>query len=195
MAGSGREGFFVYGRLGPILLAALCAQPLRAQTREVQPPALLEWTAAEYPFQGLFRGVEADVPCDLSIDAKGQVENADCDQSEDAGYARGARDALREAKFQPARLNGQAAPARVRFIYRYLVNRERAGPHPPFVPFGEVRGQVLAQGTRVSIAGADVIVQGLGLLTSTDARGRWSMTLPRGSHALVIVAPDYFRKQ
>ena len=66
MAGSGREGSFVYGRLGPILLAALCAQPLRAQTREVQPPALLEWTAAEYPFQGLFRGVEADVPCDLS---------------------------------------------------------------------------------------------------------------------------------
>jgi hypothetical protein len=192
---SGREGSIVYGRLRPLLLAALCAQPLSAQPREVEPPALQEWSAAEYPFPGLFRGIEADIPCELSIDVKGAVEHADCDQSEDAGYARGARDTLREARFRPARLNGQPAPARVRFIYRYLVNRERAGPHPLFVPFGEVHGQVLAQGTRISIAGADVIAQGLGLVAATDALGRWSMTLPRGSHVLVIVAPDFFRAQ
>jgi hypothetical protein len=185
----------VYGRLRPLLLAALSAQALRAQPREVESPALLEWNAAEYPFQGLFRGIEADVPCDLRIIAAGAVERAECDQSEEAGYARGARDALRDAKFVPARVRGQPARAQVRFIYRFLVNRERAGPHPAFVPFGEVRGQVLSQGTRLSVAGADIIAQGLGLVTSTDARGRWSMTLPRGSQVLVVIAPDYFRAQ
>ena len=73
-----------------------------------------------------FRGIEADIPCDVAIDEKGEVEHADCDQTEDAGYARGARDALREARFRPGKINGRDAPARVRFIYRYLVNRERA---------------------------------------------------------------------
>ena len=63
----------MYGRLRPLLLAALCAHPLRAQPREVEPPALQEWSAAEYPFQGLFRGIEADIPCELSIDARGAV--------------------------------------------------------------------------------------------------------------------------
>jgi hypothetical protein len=193
--GSGREGSFLYGRLRPLLLAAVCAQPLRAQTHEVEPPALLEWSAAEYPFPSLLGGIEADIPCDLLINPRGEVEDADCDQTGDAGYARGARDALREAKFRPAQVRGQPAPARMRFIYRYLVNRERAGPHALFVPFGEARGQVLSQGTRVSIAGADVIAQGLGLVTSTDAGGRWSLTLPRGSHVLVVVAPDFFRAQ
>src|SRR5207248_4163334 len=47
----------------------------------------------------------------------------------------------------------------------------------------------------ISIAGADVIAEGLGLVAATDAHGRWSMTLPRGSQVLVVIAPDYFRAQ
>ena len=185
----------MYGRLRPLLLAVLGALPLRAQQGYVASPSLLEWKAADYPMTALLRGIEADIPCDLQISAAGTVERTDCDVSDEAGFARGARDALEQATFAPGRLRGQPAPSHVRFIYRYLVNRERAGPHAPFVPFGEVRGQVLSQGTRLSVAGADVIAQGLGIATSTDARGRWSMSLPRGSQVLVVIAPDYFRAQ
>src|SRR5512146_2897773 len=110
-AQSGREGSFVARWF---LLAALCALPLRAQTGgDLELPALVEWKAADYPEQALQRGIEADVPCEVDVSPKGEVARVLCDVDEESGFSRGARGALFEAVFRPARLHGQPAPARI----------------------------------------------------------------------------------
>ena len=169
--------------------------PAQALPGEVRAPVLVEFSAAEYPPQALHFGGEGDVDCELSVSSEGAVTAASCDDRGDALFARGARDALRAARYRPASVNGQPAEGRVRLVYRFVVNREHAGDPPPFEPSAAVRGEVLAGGTRVSLAGVDVIAQGLGVVATTDARGRYSMSLPRGSHVLVFVSPEFGREQ
>ena len=187
-----KKGSFV--RLVVLLAALVCATAARAQG-DVVPPMLEKLDGAEYPGQALFRGIETDIGCQVELDDHGGVTKALCDTTEDAAFGRGARDALRAAHFKPAQLRGTPAAAHLRFVYRFLINRERAGDPPPFTEAGVIEGQVLAQGTRANVVGADVIVQGLGLVATTDLHGRFSVKVPAGVQTLVIVSADYYRTQ
>ena len=163
--------------------------------RQVEPPLLLELPAADYPSQALHFGGESNVECELTIGRDGAVAAVSCDERGDAAFARPAREALRSARFRPATIKGEPSEARIRFVYRFAVNREHADEPRPFVKGGTVRGDVLAGGTRLSLAGVDVIAQGLGIVATTDARGRYAIDLPRGSHVLVFASSEYERLQ
>lgn len=192
---------------GPLLLAALFAEGIHAEQipaaalpkplgeMRVVAPLLLRFQAARYPSPLLYIGREADIPCTLEIDAQGVVSSLKCDETEDAAFARPARDVLRGARFQPATINGVPSASETRFIYRYALQRETLPDAPPFVPAATVHGQVFASGVTRPLVGADILVQGLGLATTTDAKGRFAIRLPLGEHVLVAQAPLFARAQ
>ena len=159
-------------------------------------PVLLELNAPEYPARLLFRGVEADVPCDLEIDAQGTVTTAECVADQDIGFTRPARDAMRGARFRPARIAGKPAASRLHYLYQYAISRERVEGHAvSFEVAGEVSGQIMEAGKRFSIAGADIVAQGLSVAVSADGKGNFRIQLPKGRHVLVVNAPDFVRAQ
>jgi Carboxypeptidase regulatory-like domain/TonB-dependent Receptor Plug Domain len=154
--------------------------------------ALLKFQAAEYPPDLLLRGVEADLPCDLLLADDGRVLSATCAGADPALVVR-AQDALLDARFSAA---GTGTPVRpVTFIYRFAESVARL-PEPPELPVhGELSGEVLVAGERRSLAGADVIAQGVGIYAVTDARGRFTLRVPPGSHVIVVGAPGFFPAQ
>jgi len=158
-------------------------------------PLLVQFQAADYPGPALFGGREAEVACALDVDEQGAVTAARCDETGDLLFARPARDALRLARFKPATINGRASTSSTRFVYRFAVSRESLGEPPAFVAAATVRGVINASGTNKPLAGADLLVEGLGLATTTDAQGHYSIELPLGSHVLVADSPLFSRGQ
>ncbi len=171
------------------------ALPALGGEAKIAAPLLLRFKAADYPGPSLFSGREADIPCALEIDAAGAVTSVKCEEGGDPLFARLARDALRLAQFQPATINGKPVESATRFTYRFAVSRESFGEPPPFVASGTVQGEVNASGTNQPLAGADLLVEGLGISVTTDAKGRYRVKLPLGSHLLVAYSPLFARGQ
>jgi hypothetical protein len=166
--------------------AAAQTQPEGAQA---VPLFLLKFRAAEYPADLLLRGVEADLPCDLLLADDGRVLSATCEGADPALVVR-AQDALFDARFSAAAAGAPVRP--IRFIYRFAQSVVRLPEPPDLLVHGEVSGEVLVAGERRSLAGAEVIAQGVGIFAVTDARGRFTLRLPPGSHAVVVSAPGFF---
>jgi hypothetical protein len=172
---------------------AVQADPSAAQTKPQGAQAgslsLLKFRAADYPADLLLRGVEADLPCDLLLDHDGRVISSSCEGADPALVVR-AQEALLEARFSAAAPGTPVRP--IAFIYRFAESVARL-PEPPDLPVhGELSGEVLVAGERMSLAGAEAIAQGVGISAVTDARGRFTLTLPPGSHVIVVSAPGFF---
>lgn len=165
------------------------------QEPAVQPPpavGLLEFRAADYPADLLLQGIESDLPCELLLADDGRVLSATCEGADPAFVVR-AQDVLLDARFSAA---PAGTPVRtLRFIYRFAESVARL-PEPPELPTpGTLEGEVLIAGERRSLSGAEVIAQGVGISAVADARGRYRIRLPPGSHVVVVSAPGFFPTQ
>ncbi len=154
------------------------------------PPRLVRYFAPDYPEQPLAAGVESDVRCTLEIDETGAVDLADCEPGPPPSMVRAAEAALRRCQFTPGRIKGIKVVARYGIAVRFAVSGEKLdqpapralAPQPDWL---EVQGEVLSQGVRAPVIGADVIAEGVGVAARTDGRGRFTLRLPPGSHLLL----------
>src|SRR5688500_3716042 len=79
------------------------------------PPALLADSPAAYPPGLLAQGVAGTVALELTVDAQGEVEDAQVLESPHDALAAAALHAAVALRFAPARLGGEAVPVRLRF--------------------------------------------------------------------------------
>jgi len=117
-------------------------------------PRLTQFVQAEYPPEALAQGVEGSVLLELSVDATGQVTDARVLRSiGNEPLDRAALEAARRFVFEPARRDGEAVPAVLRYRYRFSAAQARAAQAPRVVAV--LRGTLRGAGDR-PVAGASV---------------------------------------
>ncbi len=157
------------------------------------PPRLIRYVAPDYPAQPLASGVESDLRCMVEVDEAGAVDLADCEPGPPPSMVHAAEAALRQCHFISGHIKGIKVVARYETAVRFAVSVERLDEQPPHAlapqpDWLELEGDVLSQGVRAPVPGADVIAEGVGIATQTDGRGHFKLRLPPGSHLLLANA-------
>ncbi|TSC26494.1 TonB family protein [Corallococcus sp. Z5C101001] len=110
------------------------AQPTPAPAAPViELPRLLRSVEAPYPPEAAREKLEANVRLRLRLDAQGQVTQAEVMEPVGHGFDEAARTAALQFRFEPAKRNGVAAPARVTYTYVFQLAAP-VEPAPPPAP-------------------------------------------------------------
>lgn len=159
------------------------AEPPAEAVPSVEPPSLLQFAEATYPTAALADQQEGQVVLTLTIDATGQVTAAEVTTAAGHGFDAAAQQAALQFRFSPAKRNGVAVPARIRYTYEFQL------PEPAAT--GAVHGRVTLSGsgsTPRAAAGVEVQLRDAGgqqFSTRTDLQGRFVLeALPPGSYQL-----------
>ena len=151
-------------------------------------PVLERSVEAEFPSEALDAHLSATVVLQIDISDAGAVTHAQVVEPAGHGFDASALAAVGQFHFTPAEVDGHPAP--VRILYRYAFAwRAPDTAHAPSEdvnaqPFARLEGRVLQRGTRLPRAGADVVLEDVGLHQSTDEKGRF---------AFAQVAPGFHR--
>ncbi|HEY3253826.1 MAG TPA: TonB family protein, partial [Polyangiaceae bacterium] len=115
-------------------------QPTSSDAAALVPPKLLEDVPPTYPEAKRASGEAASVTLTLTIDRNGQVTDAAVLESAGPEFDEAALQAARQLRFEPAQKNGEAVPAKI----RYLVDFKLAAPSEPVAPAVEAAPVVAA---------------------------------------------------
>ncbi|MCP3144858.1 TonB-dependent siderophore myxochelin receptor MxcH [Pyxidicoccus xibeiensis] len=85
----------------------------------LEPPKLLEFFAATYPAEAERARLEATVLLRLTLDARGQVTEAEVLAPAGHGFDEAAREAALRFRFEPAKRNGTPMPSRIAYSYEF----------------------------------------------------------------------------
>jgi protein TonB len=86
-------------------------------------PRLLAEVRIPYPEAARSKGIEGPVAIDLLIDAEGAVRDATLLSGPGGGLNEAALEAVRGVRFRPARIGEKAVPVRIRYVYRFVLER------------------------------------------------------------------------
>lgn len=167
--------------------------PPTVDAAESASPRLQHFVLADYPAEARAAGLDGSVVLRLTIDASGNVSDAEVVQSAGHGFDVAALAAARQFQFTPARQNGLPVAARIRYRYRFTLGATTA-PSTPRGPIAVLRG-VVRDASNHALAGATVTVQ-LGQDTprtaTTDGIGGFRFDVDRAGDASVRVhAPGF----
>src|SRR5205814_1137455 len=96
------------------------SQPAEVQAQGAStPPRLVHFVQADYPAEALAAGLHGSVLLSLEIDTEGHVTEASVITPAGHGFDEAALVAARQFVFAPARRNGEAIAARIRYRYRF----------------------------------------------------------------------------
>jgi vitamin B12 transporter len=95
------------------------------------PPKLIAEVTAQYPEAAKAQRLQANVLLQLTIDATGQVTEANVLEPVGNGFDEAATEAALRLRFEPARNNGAPIPARIRYPYVFELEPEPAVAEPP----------------------------------------------------------------
>lgn len=149
----------------------------------ILPPTLVADSPAVYPDHLRGTEVAGTVRLELLISVDGDVEEVVLVTPLHADLDAAAITAAKALRFQPATQGEVPLPVRIHFDY---VFDKVARPVKP----AKLTGIVRADATRALIAGATLQVEG-GLIAEADAKGRFSLELPPGTHWLRVSAPGH----
>ncbi|MCC7440288.1 MAG: energy transducer TonB [Bdellovibrionales bacterium] len=76
-----------------------------------------------YPPGAKKKGVEGAVVMDILIDAKGEVRKADLVEGPLEELSRAALEAILKFKFAPAEAEGRPVAVRIRYVYRFILEK------------------------------------------------------------------------
>jgi TonB family protein len=155
----------------------------------LEPPALTMDSPARYPKELAAAPIAGEVELELLIDAEGQIAQAHVITATDDAFAREALHAAPSLQFSPARVNGVATPAQVRFKYQFQIPAPKPAPAATVL----LRGLVRSMGSREPIIGATVYTKDI-RGPDTDAEGRFTFELPVGQHDLYVRGSGYIAK-
>lgn len=88
-----------------------------------QMPVLKLEVRVPYPEEAKKRGVQGAVTLDLLIDGSGTVREVQLVQGPGFGLNEAAITAARQFRFEPARMDNQTVAVRIRYVYRFVLER------------------------------------------------------------------------
>ncbi|EPX58945.1 TonB-dependent receptor [Cystobacter fuscus DSM 2262] len=112
------------------------AQEATPAAPALEAPKLKESAEATYPPQALEERLEAKVVLRLTLDAEGQVTQAEVVGPAGHGFDEAAHEAALRMRFEPARRNGTPMPSRILYTYEFQPPPEPTPPAPPPPPAG-----------------------------------------------------------
>ena len=86
-------------------------------------PVLQSEFRIPYPPEARKKGVEGPVVMDLLIDSSGQVRKVDLVSGPEESLNQAALQALPQFKFRPAEIEGRAVAVRIRYVYRFVLEK------------------------------------------------------------------------
>lgn len=184
--------------------------PAAATPILTRPPELLEGAEPAYPTEAERRGLEADVPVRIWVDASGAVLKAEVIGRAGHGFDEAALEAVKRYRFRPAEFDGKPGPIVVETTLHFRLRRPAPGPEGGAIApeqagdapeaaerpdaTGTLRGVILERGTRRRLAGVVVGVVGTDLEATTDSEGRFTLPgVPAGARRLVVLASGFDR--
>jgi len=105
-------------------------QPSGSDTAALVPPKLVEPIEPTYPEAKRASGEAASVALTLTIDRTGQVSDVAVAESAGPEFDEAAINAARALRFEPALKNGEAIPAKIRYVFDFKL----APPSEPVAP-------------------------------------------------------------
>src|SRR5688572_20298250 len=101
----------------PATATATAGPPAKEAPKLTKPPALVEFVEAEYPAAEREAGTTGNVTLRLTIDAQGNVTQAEVTESGGAAFDAAAKAAVLKFEFSPAEVDGQ--PSAIQILYTY----------------------------------------------------------------------------
>lgn len=86
-------------------------------------PQVIEEYRQPYPPEAKQKQIEGPVVMDILVDSVGAVRDARLIEGPGAGLDEAAMAAIRRFRFKPAEVAGQAVAVRIRYIYRFVLER------------------------------------------------------------------------
>lgn len=86
-------------------------------------PVLTSEVRLPYPPEAKAKGIEGPVVMDVLIDSEGKVVEAKLVSGPGGGLNEAALAAIRNFRFKPAQASGQAVAVRIRYTYRFVLER------------------------------------------------------------------------
>ena len=109
------------------------------------PPKLVENVDPTYPEAKRASGEAASVALTLTIDRAGQVTDVAVAESAGPEFDEAAVSAARNLRFEPAQKNGEAIPAKIRYVFEFkLAPPSEPAPAPPPAPVAAVAAPAVA---------------------------------------------------
>jgi TonB family protein len=166
-----------------VLLAVMFfAAPALADV--TKPPKLAHFVDAVRP-----AGTEdktATVVLSIDIGADGKVEGVRVAQSGGADFDAAAVAAAQQFVFEPAEIDGEAAPVTITYSYKFTVE-EKVVSLGPQINF---EGVVVERFKKKPVAGVKIAIKDAGVEAVTDEQGQFAFTdLPPGTHQVEITGP------
>ncbi len=163
------------------------------------PPELIEFVPAAYPPAEEAAGVEAAVELFITIAEDGTVREVEVAQGAGQGFDEAAVEAAERFVFEPARRDGEAIPARIRYRYVFELREETPEvPEEPEAPApGQLSGRLLdPESDDDPIGEAEVILSSLdgattGRVVTSDDGAFLFEELPPGTYVLTIRAEEF----
>lgn len=117
-----------------VLLLALAASPASAQDKApLTPPVLVSAPPGDYPESARSEGIEGTVELALTIGPDGKVTGVEVVTSLGHGLDEAASAAARAFVFLPARRGETPIAARIRYSYRFTIEKTKPPPASPVV--------------------------------------------------------------
>jgi TonB family protein len=147
------------------------AAPVRAQQgpQLTKPPKLLQFVEPTYPEAAREGGVEATVTLALDLDEAGQVVAATPVGDPQPGFDEAAVEAALGLLFEPAQVDGVAAPVRIGFRFRFALQQEEVPPERL-----TLTGVVVSRKSGAPLAQVEVALQGQEQVAQTDDVGAFA---------------------
>ncbi len=164
-----------------LIAAALLTAPAVAADDDWTAPEPLTVPTIEYPVDATGIG---RVAVRLTVRAAGDVTGIVILDASDPRFADPVSAALGGAIFVPARFRGEPREVAVEFALE-------VAPPPPIVLPAVLRGQVLEQGTRRPLSGAEVIMVDAVRGVATDGDGQFELEVAPGAVTIVVAAPGF----
>ncbi len=156
--------------------------PEQPAPRLTKPPKLVTFVEAPYPEREKLEGRTAAVVLELAISSTGRVTDAQVLESAGSAFDEAALAAAREFAFEPAEVDGVAAPIRIN--YRYEFSLEPA-PAPAAVN-ARFSGLVRLRGSGQPLSGVKVELDD-GRHAVTDERGHFEIDdVASGPHMVTL---------
>ncbi len=159
-----------------------------AVPEDLVPPQLVEDAPLVLPPE-LQPSAPLDVELRLTVGLEGAVDAAELTSSPSEAIGQRALAAAQRLRFRPATLKGEPVAVVLPFVFHLLPPRP---PPDAGLPSGlaVLSGRVMTKGTRDAISFATVSVADGGL-AEADADGRFSLSLPPGTHQLNVQAAGH----
>src|SRR5262245_49043449 len=164
--------------------AALLALLALQQPQITKPPKLKKFVEAVYPEAKKQAGVEAQVLLGIEIDESGAVTGVEVVKSAGSeDFDAAALAAAKQFVFEPAEVDGVAAPVRIDYRYDFKIETKMVSTGPQV----NFEGVVLERFKKKPLAGVKVTIKDLDVSTETDADGAFAFTdVPVGPHKVSI---------